>query len=181
MLKHVEQTVTLSGIFNLNLQESSAGSSGTVSGFFFNLLWLRVSGTPPINSRKGKNQNSMKSEWKGEKRNIYMHTKLFPQISSENQLLSFVKKKKKKNCAGGWDLITFKKPCLSKESRENKRVQRCAHSSICCSWVSACCRQWLPSTEGSKQGWWMRAFATLKAWSSPSPCQCPLGARAHPC
>lgn len=92
LLKHVEQTVTLSGIFNLNLQESSAGSSGTVLGFF-NLLWLRVSGRPPINSRKGKNQNSMKSEWTGEKRNIYIHTKLFPQISSENQLLSFVKKK----------------------------------------------------------------------------------------
>lgn len=102
--------------------------------FFFNLLWLRVSGTPPKNNRKGKNQNSIK--WNGEKRNTH-------KTISPNQLSKPITVfEQQKNCAGGWDLIMFKKTCLNKESRENKRAQHCVRSSICCSWVYACCRHW---------------------------------------
>lgn len=58
------------------------------------LLWLRVSGTPPKKSRKGQNRISVRSERTGEKRNIYIYVRLLPPISSENQLVSWNSKAK---------------------------------------------------------------------------------------
>lgn len=158
MLKHVEQSLfqessasTYGNFAQKVLAQFQGGGGGGVMGFF-TLFWLRVSDTPPKNSRKSTNQNSMKSEWTGEKINIYIYTyKTVPPKSAQKTNYCHWTPKKI-NCAGGWDLITFKKPYSYKESRENKRAARWARSSICSSWVSACWRQWLPFHWGLQTG-----------------------------
>lgn len=141
----------LTGILRRKYWHSVRGAGGCYG--FFTLFWLRVSDTPPKNSRKSTNQNSMKSEWTGEKINIYIYTyKTVPPKSAQKTNYCHWTPKKKQNCAGGWDLITFKKPYSYKESRENKRAARWARSSICCSWVPACWRQWLPFHWGLQTG-----------------------------
>lgn len=62
------------------------------------LLWLRVSDTPPKKSRKGQKRISVKSEWTGERRDIYLREAVSP-----NQLRKpiSVMEHQSKNSTGG--------------------------------------------------------------------------------
>lgn len=97
LLKHAELTVTLRNL-RLKLQQ-------------LKLFFLASSGSESqvrhLKTEKAKRQNSMKSEGTGEKRNVCRHTH---KTVSPNQLRKPITViEQQKNCAGGWDLITFKK------------------------------------------------------------------------
>ena len=78
-------------------------------------------------------------------------------ISTETHYLQLLSSNNR-NTTGGRDLINFKNTHGDKQGTENKSAQPCPPSppslspSICYSWVFACCRQWLRSTEGSILG-----------------------------